>query len=502
MATVFLRNKRWHAKFKDECGRWVTRSCGTADKATSKAWAADWEKKAKDIREGRVDPKAEAYALAEATPLAEHVDAYAADMVARGVSAKHYHNTIQRVRRVMEIAELSKLSAITPTAINAAVKVLRDGGMAKAGWCHYLRAVKMFTRWLWHNKKLRDDVLAGVKVGTVQKSERVRRRRALSREEFAALLTTIEKAGVSFCMSGAERAMLYKAAVGTGLRANELASLTPESFNLEAEGGPVVRVVAAYSKRRRDDRQPITADLAEALAVWLDDKPEKTPVFNLPSSEHTAEMFRADVRLARARWIRAVADRKERRERRKSDFLAVEDKSGARLDFHALRHTYITWIAGSGAAVSVVQSLARHSTPTLTFGVYSHVTLADEGRALAALPMLGTPKPTAEKSILRATGTDDVLPHQTNTEMSAPRAHQIGRENVRSGANGYNKGEMLRLVTDIDETPEFTGSGELMRVGAGTCDTGRSGIRTRDKRICNPPHWSTLASGRAEQIIA
>jgi len=500
MATVFQRNGRWHAKIKDERGRWATRSCGTADKATSKAWAADWEKKARDVREGRVDPKAEAYALAEATPLAEHVDAYAADMVARGASAKHCRNTIQRVRRVMEIAELSKLSAITPAAINNAVKVLRDGGMAKAGLCHNLRAVKMFSRWLWRNGKMRDDALASVKVGTVQKSERVRRRRALSREEFAVLLATIEKAEVSFCMSGSERAMLYKAAVGTGLRVKELASLTPERFDLEAEGGPAVRVVAAYSKRRRDDRQPITVDLAEALAVWLKGKPAKSPVFNLPSSEHTAEMFRADVRLARAKWIRAVADRKERRERRKSDFLAVEDKSGARLDFHALRHTYITWIVSSGAAVSVVQAMARHSTPTLTFGVYSHVTLADESRALAALPVFGTPKPTTEKNILRATGTDDVSPHQTNTETSAPRAHQIGRENVRTGANECNYGAMLRLAPSIDETPEFTGSGELLRVGAGISDTGRSGIRTRDKRICNPPHWSTLASGRTKKL--
>ena len=48
-------------------------------------------------------------------------------------------------------------------------------------------------------------------------------------------------------------------------------------------------------------------------------------------------------------------------------------------DFHAQRHSYITALDMSNAPVKVVQTLARHSTPTLTLGVYAHVGLYDGG---------------------------------------------------------------------------------------------------------------------------
>ena len=75
-------------------------------------------------------------------------------------------------------------------------------------------------------------------------------------------------------------------AAGTGFRANELRSLTPESFDLDADP-PTVTVQAAYSKRRRDDVQPIRPDLADALRPWLASKAPGQPVFgNL--TKHTA----------------------------------------------------------------------------------------------------------------------------------------------------------------------------------------------------------------------
>jgi hypothetical protein len=51
------------------------------------------------------------------------------------------------------------------------------------------------------------------------------------------------------------------------------------------------------------------------------------------------------------------------------------------VDFHALRHTYISRVVASGANIKVAQELARHSTPTLTLGRYAHVRLLDQTRA-------------------------------------------------------------------------------------------------------------------------
>ena len=55
----------------------------------------------------------------------------------------------------------------------------------------------------------------------------------------------------------------------------------------------------------------------------------------------------------------------------------TETASGT-ADFHCLRHSYVTALAMSNAPVKVVQSLARHSTPSLTFGIYAHVGLHDQ----------------------------------------------------------------------------------------------------------------------------
>jgi hypothetical protein len=58
------------------------------------------------------------------------------------------------------------------------------------------------------------------------------------------------------------------------------------------------------------------------------------------------------------------------------------------LDFHSLRHALISAVVNSGASVKVAQELARHCSPTLTIGRYSHVRLQDLRGALAAVPVV------------------------------------------------------------------------------------------------------------------
>ena len=215
----------------------------------------------------------------------------------------------------------------------------------------------MFTRWLLRDRRLRDDPLAFLTAFNADTDCR-HERRALSTEETALLLKAAESAPAWRGMSGENRAMLYRVALGAGLRAGELRSLTPRSFDLSADP-PTVTVSASYSKRRRTDEQPIRPDLADLLRRWLTDKPADDPVFNVP--EKQAEMLRADLRRARARWIRVAQNRTERRQRLGSDFLAVVDHAGRVLDFHALRHTYISRVVESGG---IGQGLPR-AGPTL-----------------------------------------------------------------------------------------------------------------------------------------
>ena len=119
--------------------------------------------------------------------------------------------------------------------------------------------------------------------------------------------------------------------------------------------------------------------LADRPAVWLATLPPDQPVFSLPKT--TAEMIRVDLEAAG---------------------IAYETPSGV-VDFHALRGCYISHLVSSGASVKTCQTLARHSTPSLTIGIYAKASLHDISGAVDALPDL-TPVGPAHEA-LAATGT-------------------------------------------------------------------------------------------------
>ncbi len=158
---------------------------------------------------------------------------------------------------------------------------------------------------------------------------------------------------------------MYQIAAGTGFRANEIRSLTPENFLLDRDD-PVVRVNAAYAKDRKEVDQPIRQDLALLLSNWLKGKTAGLPVFP-KLTKHTNLLIRGD--LARAG-------------------IAYRDSSKLKLvaDFHSLRHTYVTMVVQSGATVKACQTLARHSTPVLTIGRYAKASSEELRGAMDRLP--------------------------------------------------------------------------------------------------------------------
>ena len=213
-------------------------------------------------------------------------------------------------------------------------------------------------------------------------------RRAMCEGELRRLLDATIVAPTRDGLSGSERGMIYRIAVETGLWASELRSLTRSSFDLDGDP-PAVTVRAAYSKRRREDILPLKLSTASLIARKIESEvnaAQGLPLFNL--TEKTARMIRVDLRLARARWIRETMDRTERRKRRESDFLSYVGRDGRIVDFHALRHTFISNLARGGVHPKQAQDLARHSDINLTMTRYSHTVISDRAAALAALPDL------------------------------------------------------------------------------------------------------------------
>ena len=89
---------------------------------------------------------------------------------------------------------------------------------------------------------------------------------------------------------------------------------------------------------------------------------------------------------ARELWLTAAGkDKKEHKRRTKSDFLKYENSENHKLDFHALRHTCGAWLVIAGINVKTVQTIMRHSTPTLTLNTYGHLLEGAEYMAIQAV---------------------------------------------------------------------------------------------------------------------
>ena len=386
MASIYRRGRSWYASFKNADGLWMTKACGT-DKTATQQIANRLATSSMLRREGLVDPTVDRIAGAEKQAPAVWLEAFRADILARNGNGSYASQVCQRAGRILVSGNVDRLSQLTASAVNTAIAALRTQNHHKASVSHHIRAVKMFSRWLYRNGHISSDPLVSVKVPTVAQSEKQIHRRALSKQEFETLVSSVESSGMIFGMTGIDRGMLYRIAGATGFRQGELRSLALESFDLESSA---ITVHAAYSKRRKDDRQPIPPALIPLLASWLESKTKGKPVFKMPVRWEVAEMLRRDMGDAG---------------------LDCTD-----IDFHCLRVSYISWLVQSGANVKTCQQLARHSTPVLTIGTYARVSLNDEANALASLP--GTTPD--ERQSLRATGTDG------RAEMPAENMQKTG----------------------------------------------------------------------------
>ncbi len=182
--------------------------------------------------------------------------------------------------------------------------------------------------------------------------------------------------------------MIYILAINTGFRAEEIASLRWDSFDF-SKGAQSVTIEAGYSKRRRRDVQPLRADIASLFSDWKALRGDDSAVLVFPIKPHIrwADMIRDDL-------IEAGID--------------PVDAAGRSVDFHALRHTFITNLVKGGILPKVAQGLARHSKITLTMDVYTHLPLSDQKAALDVLPAVhqAGDDSQSEKAELKKTGTD------------------------------------------------------------------------------------------------
>lgn len=222
---------------------------------------------------------------------------------------------------------------------------------------HFLSAVKGFTRWLARERYLGSDPLAVITVERRRTRELTHRsnaadRRALSLAEQATLVSGTPGLAHRFCQSGSERSLLYRTALATGLRAIHLRNLRV----CDLAPGHLTPRQRSYSKRCSP--KPIPADLEHDLRAHCNHKAPDTTIFRLPFKDILAQMVRRD-----------AAE------------LGIDTRG---VDFHCLRHTFATTMAGMGLAVKDLATILD-VTPLVAQRYYGHSFPADLQAAVARL---------------------------------------------------------------------------------------------------------------------
>jgi site-specific recombinase XerD len=381
--TVDRFSRKWWGQYRDDLGR-VRRMPLAQDKGAANAMLQKIIRKAELRAAGVTD----CYDEHRVRLLVEHIEEFVAYLRDKGSTTGYVTRTHQMLGDVIDNCNFTMIPQINASGVQAFLGSLRSDGYSVNSVNHYLRAIKMFTRWLQRDHRNNEDRLSHLSVKNPETDQR-RIRRPLSMDEFQWLLQATQQASPIQLVSGPDRVILYILACYTGFRRNELGSITERSFNFDSKP-PQLTVTAFFSKRRKNDVIPLRSDLAERIKSWLASRTKlkhQEPLIGI-SNKRTGKMLKKDLAFARKTWLASIVDKELRKKAEETSFLCFVDAQGRYADFHALRKTFITNLSKSGVLPKMAQSLARHSDINLTMNVYSNVVLEDQAVAVELLPEL------------------------------------------------------------------------------------------------------------------
>ena len=422
--------------YTDENGK-RPKKTGYSDKKRLGRLATELEDRAREIRDGLSDPKAEAYRDHAARPLAVHLADWTKVIEAKGTTPQHVELFAGRAKRIVALlvgaklrdidppknakradfakfdaalskwTETARLADLTGERVQNALATLKTEGLSLATCNHYRTAIRGFASWCYDTHQTRENQLRGV-TGFNDQEDRRHDRRTVSLDELRRLMDVTYSGPTVMGLTGPERALVYRLAVATGLRYSELASILPESFDWTV---PSVTVAAGYTKNGQTPTFPLPADLAADLAAYMATVEPGKPVFRL-QADKGAKMLRHDLKAAA---------------------IPYRDAGGLVFDFHSLRCETTTLADAAGVSPRVVQRLMRHSSLEST-GRYTRPRAVDIEAAAGMLPSLRPEGDKPQSQVM--TGTDPrplLLPATVNaTDENANRRNSNTGDGTRT----------------------------------------------------------------------
>jgi integrase len=286
------------------------------------------------------------------SPIADLIAEYVADLETMGRSEGHIRHVNTRLRRLARECNWGQLRDAT---IESFIR-WRSAQKGKAAKTlnEYLATLSAFFGWLWKQNRVPANPFSNLKkVDTRGKA--TFHRLALTDEQCRRLLE----------VSGS-RMPFYLVALHTALRRGEINQLRWGDFHLD-EVKPFLIVRAAISKNRKLKSLPVHLELAEYLRSV---RPGNVRADELlfPDGVSPMKLVRQDLRAAG---------------------IAANDGNGGRIDFHALRTTFITRLQTAGAHPRVAMELARHSEMRLTMNTYTDTSHLPLVSTIQQLPKFG-----------------------------------------------------------------------------------------------------------------
>ena len=401
---ILVKVGTYIAKFRDGRGLVVEKSTGCREEGAARSVLAELERRAERVRSGILTENEDRVADHLLRPIAEHYEAYFRHLQAKRSSATHLRDVKRQLATVAEDCGIRRLSDLDREEMSTWLDAKIGSGASARTANGYRVAWLGFCNWAVKNDRLVTNPFADIDAYD-QVSDRRTERRAFTDEELSRLLDAARqrllldaskirrgsRAGefgaklkkrtrARLELEGDGRALLYLVAVTTGLRRSELSRLILADAELDAER-KVLRLAAVHEKSRRGAEIPLRDDVAQQLAQILERR------LSALRSESEARCEPIPVALPPDTALFHLPTHRTFDNDRKFAKIAKKDARGRVIDFHALRVTFGTNLARSGASMRVAQSALRHTDPKLTANVYTDPALLDVEGAIERLPM-------------------------------------------------------------------------------------------------------------------
>jgi len=475
----------WTAKYRDGEGILRSVSTGCRDKQAAMAVLNEHVKRSEKVRSNLLTPTEDRIAEYQLLDVARHIDDYCGYLEQRRKNAARIKTTRTRLKESATACGFRQLRDLSADQLQSWLDQPANANRSAAVHNGYIEVWVAFGYWLTGKRlngrksnmlgeqRLLTNPFAGMGKADVA-ADRRRIRRALTEEELTKLLDTARRRPLIEAQTirrgprkgtrvanvrpevraarerlGRERALMYKTMVFTGLRRNELATLTEHDLELDDVDHAFLTVRAHNAKNRKQAKLPIRRDLAVELASWihetLRDAGSALASTDAGSASVKAKglmpIFRVPTGLVR------ILDRDL-----KLAGIPKFDDRGRSIDVHAMRTTFGTHLSKAGVSPRVAQAAMRHSDIMLTMNVYTDPALLDVANAVAALPAFDSSSQdqTLTPALTPAAGNPRNL---EESEGNSPTCQDTGHAKENPEKQGVFRGSTESGREDLNLRP-------------------------------------------------